>query len=100
MIWTLLAVVAVLATKFLTALRLRDLKAKLEEIQPQIDELRYKLMEAEDEFASLRIKQEAVEIRMTHLKGVVNYLETAIKSPGSTVMVPDEREQVLLAAEE
>ncbi len=92
--------IAVLATKFLTALRLKDLKAKLEEIQPQIDELRYKLMEAEDEFASLRIKQEAVEVRMTHLKGVVNYLETAIKSPGSTVMVLDEREQVLLAAEE
>ena len=45
------------------------------------------------------MKQDAVETRLTHLKGVVNYLEATIKAPGANI-VPDEREQVLLAAEE
>ena len=45
MIWTILAVAAVVATKLVTALRLKDLKAKLESIQPDIDELRYKVVE-------------------------------------------------------
>ena len=38
MIWTIVAVAAVVATKLVTALRLKDLKAKLESIQPDIDD--------------------------------------------------------------
>lgn len=100
MIWTIVAVLAVLATKFVTALRLKDLKAKLEAIQPDIDELRTKVAEAEDEFESLRIKEEATQSRLTHLKGVVNHLETQVKSaPAAAANAPDERGAILQAAE-
>ena len=103
MLWTILAVVAVMSTKFVTALRLKDLKAKFEEIQPKIDELRLQLMEAEDEHENLRIKEEASQSRLTHLKGVVQYLENTVKSPTDQApaggAIPDERQQVLQAAE-
>ena len=100
MYWTILAFLAVLATKFLTALRLKDMKAKLEGIKPHIDELRAKIHEAEEEHANLQLKQEATERRLTHLKGVVEYLEATVRSPANTTSIPDERQQVLEAAEE
>ena len=103
MVWTILAVLAVLSTKFVTSLRLKDLKAKFEEIQPKIDELRMQLMEAEDEHENLRIKEEASQSRLTHLKGVVQYLENTVKSPSDGMpggVSLDERQQVLQAAEE
>ena len=103
MVWTILAVLAVLSTKFVTSLRLKDLKAKFGEIQPKIDELRVKLMEAEDEYENLRIKEEASQSRLTHLKGVVQYLENTVKAPSDGALGGasfDERQQVLQAAEE
>ena len=56
MVWTLLAFLCVLGTKFLTSVRLRGLKAKLEAVQPHIDELRHKLAEAEEEVGGLELK--------------------------------------------
>ncbi|HJP30897.1 MAG: hypothetical protein QF689_05440 [Candidatus Latescibacteria bacterium] len=99
MIYTILAVMAVLATKFVTALRLKDLKAKLESIQPDIDELRTKVAESEDEFESLRLKEDAAQSRVTHLKGVVQHLETQVKSAPAAANAPDERGAILEAAE-
>lgn len=100
MIWTIVAFLAVLATKFLTALRLKDMKAKLDGIKPYIDELRLKIHEAEEEHANLQLKQEATQTRLTHLKGVVEYMEATVRSPANTIAVPDERQQVLEASEE
>lgn len=99
MIWTLLAIAAVVATKFVTSLRLKDMKAKLESIQPDIDELRTKVAESEDEFESLRMKEDATQTRVTHLKGVVQYLENQVKSAPSAANAPDERGAILQAAE-
>ena len=99
MIWTIVAVMAVLATKFVTALRLKDLKAKLEGIQPYIDELRSKVATADDEYESLKLKEEATTTRLTHLRGVVLYLENQVKSAPADFSVPDERGQILQAAE-
>ena len=100
MIWTIFAVLAVLGTKFITALRLKDLKAKVEVIQPKIQELRTKLTEAEDDLANLKLKEEATQTRLTHLKGVVQYLENTVKAPAEgTGPALDERQQVLEAAE-
>ena len=101
MIWTILSVLAVLGTKFITSLRLKDLKAKMEEIQPKIDELRGQLVEAEDELENLKIKEEATQTRLTHLKGVVQYLENTVKTPAEGVAPAlDERQQVLESAED
>lgn len=99
MIWTILAVAAVVATKLVTALRLKDLKAKLESIQPDIDELRYKVAESEDEFESLRLKEGASESRVTHLKGVVQHLENQVKSAPASAGVMDERGAITQEAE-
>ena len=99
MIWTIAAVLAVLATKLVTALRLKDLKAKLEDIQPGIDALRTQLATSEDEFEGLRMKEEASQSRLTHLKGVVVYLENQVKSAPADANRPDERGQILQAAE-
>jgi chromosome segregation ATPase len=99
MIWTIIAVLAVLATKFVTALRLKDLKAKLESIQPDIEELRSNVAGAEDEFEGLRMRQEATGTRVTHLKGVVQHLENQVKSTPTAANAPDERGAILQAAE-
>lgn len=99
MIWTIVAVMAVLATKFVTALRLKDLRAKLEGIQPHIDDLRVKLSTATDEHESLKLKEEGTTTRLTHLRGVVGYLENQVKSAPADSSLPDERAQVLKAAE-
>ena len=99
MIWTIVAVMAVLATKFITALRLKDLKAKLESIQPDIQELRVKVAESEDEFEDLRLKESAAQSRVTRLKGVVQYLENQVKSAPAAANAPDERGAILQVAE-
>ncbi|MFH1566643.1 MAG: hypothetical protein ABIL09_01490, partial [Gemmatimonadota bacterium] len=99
MIWTMLAALAVLATKFVTALRLKDMKAKLEGIQPYIEEIKAKVAQAEDEFADLKMREESTRNKMTHLRSVVQFLETTAKSP-SPQTYTDEREQVLQAAVE
>ena len=99
MIWTILAVAAVVATKLVTALRLKDLKKKLESIKPDIDELRYMVAESEDEFESLRLKEEASESLVTHLKGVVQHLENQMKSPPASAGDMDEREAITQEAE-
>ena len=57
MIWTIVAVLLVLGVKFVTSLRLKDLKAKFEKIQPKIDELRTELAVAEDEFESWLLRR-------------------------------------------
>ena len=99
MVWTIVAVLLVLGVKFVTSLRLKDLKAKLEAIQPKIDELRTELPVAEDELESLKIKEEATQTRLTHLKGIVSYLENQIKAPDNTAVL-DERQNILEAATE
>ena len=75
------------------------MKAKLDGIKPHIDQLRGKIHVIEEEHASLQLKQEATQARLTHLKGVVEYLEATVKSPAAS-QIPDERQQVLEAAEE
>ena len=99
MIWTILAVAAVVATKLVTTLRLKDLRAKLESIQPDIDELRHKVAESEEEFESLRLKEEASESRVTHLKGVVQHLENQVKAAPASAGVMDERGAITQEAE-
>ena len=80
MIWTILAALAVVATKFITSMRLKDLKVKLVAIEPQIIELREKLLGSEDEFEGLELNEEATTIRLDALKGVVQYLENQVKA--------------------
>ncbi len=99
MIWTILAALAVVATKFITSMRLKDLKVKLVAIEPEINELRGKLLGSEDEFEGLKLNEEATTTRLDALKGVVEYLENQVNVARTEGEVPDERSQVVQAAE-
>ena len=81
MIWTILAFLGVLGTKFITAMRLKGLKAKLEAIQPRIDEVRSQLREVEEEYETLKLSVEDRESRLTHLQDAVRNLEDSLKRP-------------------
>lgn len=94
MIWTILACLSVLATKFLTSVRLRGLKAKLEAVQPKIDELRYKLAEIEEEVEELKLQVTQKTELFNALKDAVRNLEENIKKP-STDIDALEREQLM-----
>jgi peptidoglycan hydrolase CwlO-like protein len=94
MVWTILAFLCVLATKFLTAVRLRGLKARLEAIQPEIDELRLKVAESEEEMEALKLKVEEREKLLTNLQDVVRIYEDALKQP-VTDIATQERVQLL-----
>ena len=98
MVWTLLAFLCVLATKFLTSVRLRGLKAKMEAIQPHIDELRLKLAQSEDEVQLLKLQVAAKDELLNNLKDVVRMLEESLKQPVADVETA-ERVQILHAAE-
>lgn len=81
MIWTLLALLCVLATKFLTAVRLRGLKAKLDAEQPRIDELRHEVGKAEGEVEELRMQVTEKTDLLNALQDVVRLLEESLKQP-------------------
>ncbi|MEW6756536.1 MAG: hypothetical protein AB1505_37030 [Candidatus Latescibacterota bacterium] len=81
MIWTLLAFLCVLATKFLTSVRLRGLKARLDAIQPHIDELRVKLAEAEEQLEALKLQVGEKSELINALQDVVRQLEESRKQP-------------------
>jgi len=97
MIWTIISFLCVLATKFATSMRIKDLRAQLERAQPHIDELRAKLAETEDEVESLKLKEQGLQQRLAHLKDVVRTLESGVKAPDDAMA--QERMQVLHTAE-
>jgi len=99
MIWTIVAILAVMGTRAVTAFRLKDLKATLEGIQPKITDLRREVKEAEDELNELKAREATSKTKVGNLRGVVQYLENTVKGPPSDA-VADEREQVLQAAED
>ncbi len=98
--WTLLAFLAVLAAKFVTSVRLKGLKAKLQSIQPHIDEVRVKLAEAEDEFEALKMRVQDKESRLSHLGDAVRNLEDSLKQPVDADDVAQERVQLSAAVAE
>ncbi len=89
MIWTMLAMLCVVATKFLTSVRLRGLRAKFESIQPEIDDLRLKVSQTEEEMEALRLKVEEREQLLTNLGDVVRVLEDSLKRPITDVDTQD-----------
>ncbi len=89
MIWTMLALLCVVATKFLTSVRLRGLRAKFDSIQPEIDDLRLKVAQTEEEVEALRLKVEDKEQLRTNLGDVVRVLEDSLKRPVTDIDTQD-----------
>ena len=99
MVWTMLAFLCVLATKFLTSVRLRGLKAKLEAIQPEIDDLRLKVADSEEQMEALKLKVEERESLLTNLSDVIRIYEEALRQP-ETDHLAEERVQLMQAEAE
>ena len=91
-----MALLCVVATKFLTSVRLRGLKAKLEAIQPNIDDLRLKVADSEEQMEALKLKVEEKENLLTNLGDVVRIYEEALKQP-VTDIATEERVQLMEA---
>ena len=99
MVWTILAFLCVLATKFLTSVRLRGLKTKLEAIQPEIDDLRLKVADSEEQMEALKLKVEDRESLLTNLSDVIRIYEEALRQP-ATDHLAEERVQLMQAGAE
>jgi peptidoglycan hydrolase CwlO-like protein len=99
MVWTILAFLCVLSTKFLTSVRLRGLKAKLEAIQPEIDDLRLKVADSEEQMEALKLKVEEKEQLLTNLGDVVRIYEEALRQPVVDIAA-EERVQLMEAGAE
>lgn len=95
----MLAFLCVLATKFLTSVRLRGLKAKLEAIQPEIDDLRLKVADSEEQMEALKLKVEERESLLTNLSDVIRIYEEALRQP-ETDHLAEERVQLMQAEAE
>jgi hypothetical protein len=99
MVWTILAFLCVLATKFLTSVRLRGLKAKLQAIQPEIYDLRLKVADSEEQMEALKLKVEERESLLTNLSDVIRVYEEALRQP-ATDRLTEERVQMMQAGAE
>ena len=99
MVWTILSFLCVLATKFLTSVRLRGLKTKLEAIQPEIDDLRFKVVESEEQMEALKLKVEERESLLTNLRDVISMYEEALRQPSADHLA-QERVQLMQAEAE
>ena len=99
MVWTILSFLCVLATKFLTSVRLRGLKTKLEAMQPEIDDLRLKVAVSEEQMEELKVKVEERESLLTNLRDVISMYEEALRQPSADHLA-QERVQLMQAEAE
>ena len=100
MVWTILSFLCVLATKFLTSVRLRGLKTKLEAIQPEIDDLRLKVVESEEQMEALKLKVEERESLLTNLRDVISMYEEALRQPSTDHSAQEQVQLMQAEAEE
>ena len=100
MVWiSILAFALVALTKVITSVSLRSLKAKLEAIQPEIDDLRLKLADSEEQMEALKLKVEEKENLLTNLGDVVRIYEETLRQPVAD-FAAEERVQLMEAGAE
>ena len=76
---TILALLCVVVTKFLTSVRLRGLRAKFDSIQPEIDALHAQVTESEEKLEELGLKVEEKEALLSNLADAVRILDESLK---------------------
>lgn len=99
LLWTVLAALCVIGTRIVTSYRLRDLKIKLKSTMPKVDKLRQETAAVQDENEAHKATLENMQTRLSHLKDVINGLESAIRKPSAGTEA-DERMQVLNEVED
>ncbi len=100
MVWTIFTFLCVLATKFLTSVRLRGLKTKLEAMQPEIDDLRLKVAVSEEQMEELKLKVEERESLLTNLRDVISMYEEALRQPSTDHSAQEQVQLMQAEAEE
>jgi hypothetical protein len=89
MVVTILALLCVIAVKFLTSVRLRGMRAKFDAIQPEIDGLRLKVNESEEMLEEIKLKVEEKEALLSNLADAVRILDDSLKRPATDVDTQD-----------
>ena len=78
---TILALLCVVATKFLTAVRLRGLRANFDSIQPRIEVLHTRVTEFEEQLEELHLKVKEKEVLLNNSADAVRILDRNLKAP-------------------
>ena len=78
MIWSLLAFTIVAATKYLTALRLRNLKEKIHRDQRTAEDLKRELTQVAEKESDLKTQTEQLVSKATALQNIVSNLERSL----------------------
>ena len=80
MIWTILAFILVALTKYLTTLRLRNLREKIQTDKRETDELKKILTEAAQKKSQLTMETEKLMVKANTLKHIVDHLERTLRA--------------------
>lgn len=83
MIWSLLAFTIVAATKYLTSLRLRNLRERIHRDQRDAEELKRTLDQAAEKESDLKTQTEQFVTKATALQNIVANLEHSLQKSRS-----------------
>lgn len=97
---TILALLCVVATKFITSVRLRGLRTKFDSIQPEIDALQAQVTESEEKSEELSLEVEEKEALLSNLADAVRILDESLKRPAGNLNVQDRVQLVEGGAQE
>ena len=101
LIITILALLCVVATKFITSVRLRGLRAKFDSsIQPEIDALHAEVTESEEKSEELSLEVEKKEALLSNLADAVRILDESLKRPAGNLNAQDRVQLVEGGAQE
>ena len=97
---TILALLCVVATKFITSVRLRGLRAKFDSIQPEINALQAQVTESEEKSEELSLIVEEKEALLSNLADAVRILDESLKRPAGNLNAQDRVQLVEGGAQE
>lgn len=83
MIWSLLAFTIVAATKYLTSLRLRNLRERIHRDQRDAEELKRTLDQAAEKETELKTQTDQLVSKATALQNIVSNLERSLQKSRS-----------------
>ncbi len=82
MIWSILTFILVALTKYLTSLRLRNLRDKVQRDQRVADDLRKQLTEVAEKESTLKDETEQLMGKASTLHNIVSNLERSLEKAG------------------
>ncbi|MFH1571164.1 MAG: hypothetical protein ABIL09_24430 [Gemmatimonadota bacterium] len=88
--WVVVGFFVVAVTKYITSVRLRHLAEKVQKDHADASELRYKLVQAEEQEHQLKSETDRLHAKLTALRNVVGNLERSLqRHTGYSAPKPD-----------